>query len=322
MQRRVLDSKPGHRGPPYRLEFLSVGPPIRVPTSPSSKPNAAFNFLDQHRSFLYHDFSDVVGALHRYRVPVQGPSLAVQDTDHQVLRRSVVHLGHVRCMHGPLASDRRVLPHDCLRNHNCRHNVLLLQDRHEAERAEDDFDVHALERRPGYAQQCELSAGVQADDRRGLARGHLDHHCSAVYFCLPDFLRATSFHVEPEIRTFLGLLLTRWTHKLCAQPHRLCVALAELSFSPVAISSLPLTSGCLSEDRLALILCYFFLVKVTLLAFKQYKPKYLDTHYQFIQSRILLLLLKSLFQHGTTCISPASIYYTKSVLPIGRDLLM
>ena len=274
MQRRVLDSKPGHRGPPYRLEFLSVGPPIRVPTSPSSKPNAAFNFLDQHRSFLYHDFSDVVGALHRYRV------------------------------------------------HNCRHNVLLLQDRHEAERAEDDFDVHALERRPGYAQQCELSAGVQADDRRGLARGHLDHHCSAVYFCLPDFLRATSFHVEPEIRTFLGLLLTRWTHKLCAQPHRLCVALAELSFSPVAISSLPLTSGCLSEDRLALILCYFFLVKVTLLAFKQYKPKYLDTHYQFIQSRILLLLLKSLFQHGTTCISPASIYYTKSVLPIGRDLLM
>ena len=77
VQRRLLDSKHGHRGPPYWLEFLSVGSPKHIPTSPSSRQSAVFKLVDQRRSVLPHDFSYVYGALHRYRVPVQGPSLAV-----------------------------------------------------------------------------------------------------------------------------------------------------------------------------------------------------------------------------------------------------
>ena len=66
--------------------------------------------------------------------------------------RSVVHRSPVQRVHCPLPTNRPCLPHDFLRNHNTCDNVLLLQDYHQAERAEGDFDVHAIDQHPGYAQ--------------------------------------------------------------------------------------------------------------------------------------------------------------------------
>ena len=84
------------------------------------------------------------------------------------------------CKQALLQRDRLVLCRDCLRNRNYRHNVLLLQDRQQAETVEDVPDVHAAARHPGYARQRGPSAGLPADDGRGLDHVHIDHHCSAV----------------------------------------------------------------------------------------------------------------------------------------------
>ena len=170
--------------------------------------------MDHRTDVLPHDFSyHVVGALYGYRVPVQGPSLAVQDTDPQVLRRNVAHLGHVRRVHGAIRRDRPVLLHGRLRNHNTCHNVTLLQDLHEAETEEGVLGVHAADRRPRQAQQRGPSApGIQANDCRGLATGHLDHQSSALHGRRADCPRAIYVHGgQPRhgIRTFLVLLLTR-----------------------------------------------------------------------------------------------------------------
>ena len=70
------------------------------------------NFLDQFIGVLFHDFRHVFGALHRYRVPLQSPSLVVQYTDHQERCRSVVHRGPVRRVRSRLRQRYRlVLPH-------------------------------------------------------------------------------------------------------------------------------------------------------------------------------------------------------------------
>ena len=170
--------------------------------------------MDHRTDVLPHDFSyHVVGALYGYRVPVQGPSLAVQDTDPQVLRRNVAHLGHVRRVHGAIRRDRPVLLHGRLRNHNTCHNVTLLQDLHEAETEEGVLGVHAADRRPRQAQQRGPSAlGVQADHGRAVAHAHLHHHCTALHGRRADLPRAISVHggqLRPEITTFHWLLPSR-----------------------------------------------------------------------------------------------------------------
>ena len=114
VEKRVLDSEHGNGGPPHSLEFLTVESQKHVQTSSSSNHSDTLNFLDQCFSVLFNDFRHVFGALHRYRVPLQGPSLVVQDTDHQELCRSVVHRGPVLRVQDRFRRDRLVLPHDYL----------------------------------------------------------------------------------------------------------------------------------------------------------------------------------------------------------------
>ena len=143
---------------------------------------------------------------------------------------------------------------------NSRHNVLQLQDCHQAEGADGDFvDVYAVERYPGYAQQRTSSAGAQADGGSALAGAHLDHHGSAIHICIADYLRAAPVHggqQRLEITTFCELLLPRWNHELRVQPDCLRVALAQVSFSSgCELFTAGETRERLSQDPLALILC-------------------------------------------------------------------
>ena len=69
------------------------------------------NFLDQFIGVLFHNFRHVFGALHRYRVSLQGPSLVVQDKDHQELCRSVAHRGPVQRVGSRLRQYCLVLPY-------------------------------------------------------------------------------------------------------------------------------------------------------------------------------------------------------------------
>ena len=89
VERRVLDSQLGYSGHPHRFELLTVVPQKRVPFLRNSYENDVLNFLDQFTGVLFYDFRHVYGALHFYRVPLQGPILAFQGTDHQELFRSV-----------------------------------------------------------------------------------------------------------------------------------------------------------------------------------------------------------------------------------------
>ena len=191
------------------------------------------NFLDQFIGVLFHDFRHVFGALHRYRVPLQSPSLVVQYTDHQERCRSVVHRGPVRRVRSRLRQRYRlVLPHVYLWNHNSRHIAPLLQDRHQAEAAEDVSDVLAAARHQGYPRHRGPFSAITSwwrswsPSRSSL----LCRTWSPRTFSSPDICSqrtSTTRIYNFSLITILAVSI----HEFCGQPDRLRVALALLSFS-------------------------------------------------------------------------------------------
>ena len=123
----------------------------------------------------------------------------------------------------------------------------------QAETTEDVPDVHAADRRPGFARKRGPSAGLPDDDGRGRDHIHFYHDCCALHGRCEYFPRATYVHggkLRSPIATVQSILLSCSTRQLCVQPDRVCMALAQLSFSSVANSSLPLTSrrACPKHD--------------------------------------------------------------------------
>ena len=102
VERRVFGSEHGNGGSPHRFEFLTVQPQKIVPNFRKSNQSDILHYLHQFNFVVSYDFRHVIGALYRYRVPHQGKSLAVQDTDHQELCRGVVHCDPLLRVHGRL----------------------------------------------------------------------------------------------------------------------------------------------------------------------------------------------------------------------------